>query len=270
MSVASREIMNEKKKLVRLISLATLLLTALPLAGDDSPTTSKEQEQQSGSGYCINFNDVPVIEFIRFVSKISEENFIYDSHDLGFNISLSTGKAVGTDRVVSALIQLLKKHGLAVAYDAGYYVIHNSESMIGDDGLPIKGSTPSLDGLLASAGEIPASASRDSERYEFFVYKLQYHEGPEIEESLKKIAADLRNQPDAPIHLINAIQSLQWVKATNSLLCSADAETLQKLNRLVESLDIPLRQVFIEVLVIETDVRNGSEFGLQWAAGGKY
>ena len=26
-------------------------------------------------GYSINFNDVPVIEFIRFVSKISEENF---------------------------------------------------------------------------------------------------------------------------------------------------------------------------------------------------
>ncbi len=257
--------MNEKKKLIRLISLATLLLSALPLAGDDTPTTPKELEQQT-PGYCINFNDVPVIEFIRFVSKISAENFIYDSRDLDFNISLSTGKAVGTEMVVTALIQLLKKHGLAVGYDAGYYVIHNSESEIGDDGQPIK---KSMDGLLASAGDIPLPAGKDSEKYEFFVYKLQYHEGPEIEEALKKIAADLRNQPDAPIHLINAIQSLQWVKATNSLLCSADAETLQKLNKLVESLDIPLRQVFIEVLVIETEVKKSMEFGLQWAAGGQ-
>lgn len=221
---------------------------------------------QCSPGYCINFNDVPVIEFIRFVSKISAENFIYDSRDLDFNISLSTGKAVGTEMVVTALIQLLKKHGLAVGYDAGYYVIHNSESAIGDDGQPVK---KTLDGLLASAGDILAHASKDSEKYEFFVYKLQYHEGPEIEESLKKIAADLRNQPDAPIHLINAIQSLQWVKATNSLLCSADAETLQKLSKLVESLDMPLRQVFIEVLVIETDVKKSMDFGLQWAAGGK-
>ena len=213
--------MNEKKKLAQLISLATLLLTAFPLAGDDSPTTPKEQEQQSGPGYCINFNDVPVIEFIRFVSKISAENFIYDSRDLDFNISLSTGKAVGTERVVSALIQLLKKHGLAVAYDAGYYVIHNSESMIGNDGLPINGSGTSLDGLLASASDIPLPAAKDSEKYEFFVYKLQYHEGPEIEEALKKIAADLRNQPEAPIHLINAIQSLQWVQGDQllALLC---------------------------------------------------
>jgi type III secretion protein C len=70
--------------------------------------------------------------------------------------------------------------------------------------------------------------------------------------------------------LINAIQSLQWVRATNSLLFSADPETLQKLSKLVDSLDMPLRQVFIEVLVIETDVKKSMEFGLQWAAGGQF
>lgn len=62
---------------------------------------------------------------------------------------------------------------------------------------------------------------------------------------------------------------MQWVKATNSLLCSADPETLEALKKLIGSLDVPLRQVFIEVLVIETDARKASEFGLEWAAGGK-
>ena len=28
--------------------------------------------------------------------------------------------------------------------------------------------------------------AKDSERYEFFVYKLQYHEGPELKNRLKK------------------------------------------------------------------------------------
>ena len=75
------------------------------------------------------------------------------------------------------------------------------------------------------------------------------------------------------------IQSLQWVKATNSLLFSGDAETLQKLAKLVDRLDIPLRQVFIEVLVIETDVKKSMEFGCsgqpavssttRWALGWK-
>ena len=41
------------------------------------------------------------------------------------------------------------------------------------------------------------------------------------------------------------------------------------MKKLIESLDVALRQVFIEVLVVETDTRKSSEFGLDWAAGGK-
>jgi type II secretory pathway component GspD/PulD (secretin) len=272
-------IRKKTKKLTQLIfrgGLASLLFSShnqFLLGGDYLLSVEEDREevalelqpQQNCVGHCINFNDVPVIEFIRFVSKISSENFIFDNRDLNFNISLSTGKAVSPEIIVAALIQLLKKHGLTVSQDSGYYVIHNNSEDVGEgDKIPQK----HLEQLLAS--NAPNIDVKDSERYEFFVYKLQYHEGPEIEESLKKIAADLRSQPDAPIKLINAIQSLQWVKATNSLLCSADAETLQKLNKLVESLDMPLRQVFIEVLVIETDVKKGMEFGLQWGAGGQF
>lgn len=280
---------NNTKMLTNLIlrgSLASLLFSSQIPAFSADYLLSEEEEQKEEvadftqfqptcTGHCINFNDVPVIEFIRFVSKISEENFIFDNRDLNFNISLSTGKSVSSEMVLQALIQLLKSHGLYVSQEAGYYVIHNSQDAPSSDGLPAKSSNKSLDGLMASNKgglefAVVGNSPKDSERYEFFVYKLQYHEGPEIEESLKKIAADLRNQPDAPINLINAVQSLQWVKATNSLLCSADPDTLEKLRKLVESLDMPLRQVFIEVLVIETDTKKSMEFGLQWAAGGQF
>ncbi|MES2121970.1 MAG: hypothetical protein V4492_04230 [Chlamydiota bacterium] len=230
----------------------------------------EEDPAQADGGHFINFNDVPVIEFIRFVSKISEENFIYDSRQLQFNISLSTGKSVGPAMIVQALIQLLKTHGLLISQENGYYVIHDSTTA----GKPADALTSAADLLLAAndlslpAGEAVRSPS--AENYEFFVYKLQYHEGPEIEDALKRVGADLRSQPDAPLKLINAIQSLQWVKATNSMLFSADPETLGKLRVLIESLDKPLRQVFIEVLVIETDVKKSMDFGLQWAAGGQY
>lgn len=221
------------------------------------PLYTQELQQTDGSGYVVKFHDVPVIEFIRFVSRISEQNFIYDAGDLNFSISLSTGKSVSEEMIVQALIQLLQVHGLQVSAQGGYHVIHK------------KGESPfPLESLTAS--NTPNIIAPLADPYEFFVYKLQYHEGPEIEESLKKVAADLRSQPDAPIKLINAIQSLQWVRATNSLLFSADPQTLQKVNQLVSALDLPLRQVFIEVLVIETDVKKGMEFGLQWAASGKY
>jgi type III secretion protein C len=240
--------MKTKCPFLILAGLATLLFFS----------NSHAEETPSSAGHCIQFNDVPIIEFIRYVSRISEENFIFDARELDFPISLSTGKSVSTEMVMQALVQLLKVHGFETEFRSGYYVIHKQT-----DPLSIEAEE-----LLASSEEkIPIV---EGEAYEFFVYKLQYHEGPEIEESLKKIAVDLRSQSDAPLKLINAIQSLQWVKATNSLLFSADPVTLEKLNQLIISLDSPLRQVFIEVLVIETDVKKGLDFGLQWAAGGQY
>jgi type III secretion protein C len=260
-------------QLILLGGLASLLFSSQNfsvLSAEENSEAIVEQSQPHSSevGHCINFNDVPVIEFVRFVSKISAENFIYDSRDLNFKISLSTGKAVSSEMVLQALIQLLKVHGLSVAPRAGYYVIHHGDEDLIPGNLPVNEKQKRVQNLFASNDS--RIAIKDSEHYEFSVYKLQYHEGPEIEEALKKVAADLRSQPDAPLKLINAIQSLQWVRATNSLLFSADPDTLHKLSKLVDSLDVPLRQVFIEVLVIETDVKKSLEFGLQWAAGGQF
>lgn len=102
----------------------------------------------------------------------------------------------------------------------------------------------------------------------FLIYKLQYHQGGEILTALKQIGTDLGSAKSTKNEsLLSAINSLQWIQVTNSLLASGDSETLTKLRSLVQNLDIPLRQVFIEVLVIETNVNNTQNFGLQW--GGK-
>ncbi len=102
----------------------------------------------------------------------------------------------------------------------------------------------------------------------FLIYKLQYHQGTEILAALKQIATDLT--PGTAVgnqNLLNAINSLQWIRVTNSLLASGESDTLSKLRDLVQNLDVPLKQVFIEVLVIETELTNTQNFGLQW--GGK-
>ncbi len=259
---------KKQKHILACSALAGLLFASYPnpllLADEEEQVVEAEAAESTQEGYSINFNDLSVIEFIRFVSRISEENFIFDSKDLPFNISLSTGKPVGPEKVVQALIQLLKVHGFVVSRESDYYVIHKA----GEGELSLPGGIK-IDGLVAANGDTMASLGKDKENYEFFSYKVQYHEGADLEESLKKIAGDLKNQPDTPAKLINAIQSLQLVKSTNSLLCSADAETLLKLRKLIETIDVPLRQVFIEVLVIETDVKKNMEFGLQWAAGGQ-
>lgn len=105
----------------------------------------------------------------------------------------------------------------------------------------------------------------------FLVYKLQYHQGKEIQDALKQIATDLAHSgPVVNQSLLNAVNSLQWINMTNSLLASGNQETLTKLRTLIENLDVPLRQVFIEVLVIETNISNMQNFGLQWGGKAQY
>ncbi len=99
----------------------------------------------------------------------------------------------------------------------------------------------------------------------FLVYKLQYHSGSELQTTLKQIGHDLMaSEPGVNKNLIHAINSIQWVKMTNSLLATGTPETLTRLRELIESVDVPLRQVFIEVLIVQTTLSNSQTFGLQW------
>lgn len=102
----------------------------------------------------------------------------------------------------------------------------------------------------------------------FLVYKLEFHKGDEIQNALRQIAKDLLIT-NAPVNqgLLNSINSIQWLEITNSLLSSGDQETLTRLRELIKNLDVPLKQVFIEVLVLETSLNNAVTFGLEW--GGK-
>ncbi len=105
----------------------------------------------------------------------------------------------------------------------------------------------------------------------FLVYKLQFHKGDEIQGALRQIAKDLMVN-NAPINtgLLNSINSIQWLEVTNSLLCSGDQDTLTRLRELIKNLDIPLKQVYIEMLVLETTLTNALQFGLEWGANYKY
>lgn len=262
-----KPLIYDKKLKQFLYSLSYIGLTGILVSGASLSSEEKKQERllQSEEAHSINFNDVPIVEVIRFVSKISGENFIFNNDDLNFTISLSTGKSVSSEKILQALVQLLNVNNLYIEKESDYHVIKRyDEQQKGNRKLSFN---PSY--LTASNTAISQIADL-TEEYDFFVYKVQYHPGLEIEQSLKKIAVDMRNQPNAPLKLINAIQSLQWVKTTNSLLCSGDSKTLCSLRKLIDRLDIPLRQVFIEILVIETDVKKSMEFGLQWSLGGQY
>lgn len=107
---------------------------------------------------------------------------------------------------------------------------------------------------------------QDIDDTSFLVYKLQFHKGEEIQLALRAVARDLlKAGSKVNIELLNSISSIQLIPMTNSLLCSGSPDTLKRLKELIRNLDIPLKQVFIEMLVVETNYNNVLNFGLGWA-----
>lgn len=105
----------------------------------------------------------------------------------------------------------------------------------------------------------------------FLVYKLQYHHGSAIQEALKKIGKELATKDtSANQSILDAINSLQWIHVTNSLVGTGNQHALEKIKELIRNLDVPLKQVFFEVLIIETTLLNTQDFGLQWGSKFQY
>ncbi|MCB1109400.1 MAG: hypothetical protein KDK64_00310 [Chlamydiia bacterium] len=103
----------------------------------------------------------------------------------------------------------------------------------------------------------------------FLIYKLQYHSGDEIQTAIRQIGTDLERSKSNN-DLAQAIQTLQWIEVTNSLVATGQADALGKLKELIKSIDVPLKQVFVEILVIETENADQLEFGLHWGSQGVY
>jgi type III secretion protein C len=104
------------------------------------------------------------------------------------------------------------------------------------------------------------------ERTQFYIYKLQYRNGEQIQDALKRIAESLFTSGLTNEELINAINSAQWLAATNSIVFTGTNDALRKVRELVEELDKPLRQIFLDMLIMQIGVDDSLEYGVTWAS----
>ena len=265
-----------KQKLVGLITLLSFI--SFPLHSNEELHFKLTPPESDEKALTVNFQDVSMLEFLRFVSQVSEKNFIYDEKILDFNISLVTGKATNPEKILEIMIELLNQQGIKTEKKEEYYLVEKMEEWELKEKKLLK-LAKYKDGSGRKEEIQTVSNERSSQflpfyeyqkKGDFFVYKLQYHVGSEILSAIKNVAATLKHNPNGPKELVQAIDSMQWVQSTNSILYSGTEEGIDELTELIQTLDVPKKQVFIEVLVIETDVKKGLEFGLEWGAGGQY
>lgn len=101
-------------------------------------------------------------------------------------------------------------------------------------------------------------------RVKFYVHKLLYRRGDEVEQALANIANTLRVNDRGNEDLIATLESVQWLQTTNTLVFSGTIEALDKAREIMSEVDIPLRQVFIEVLVLNANIDDALSYGVNY------
>lgn len=120
------------------------------------------------------------------------------------------------------------------------------------------------------------------EATQFLIYRLQYRKSSDIAMALKAIATSLTNgtPTSAPIgggtnqtinpeisqsDLVVTLNSLQPVDDNNTIVFTGTVASLDKVKSLLHQIDIPVRQVFIEALILDTTLQNSMQFSVEWA-----
>lgn len=137
----------------------------------------------------------------------------------------------------------------------------------GLQGLPYGESSLFAPGGISSTSRwLPEIPSGRIERTLFYIYKLKYRKGDQLEVTLRKISASLEATGTANTDLVGAINSSQWIESSNSLIFTGTHAALERVKELITEIDLPLRQVFIEMLILDTTISDSLSYGVDWGS----
>ena len=100
------------------------------------------------------------------------------------------------------------------------------------------------------------------------VMYLEYADATEVAEVLTRVMQNLARLDDESsgrTRAANAAKStIEADEGTNSLIITADTDEMAALETVIARLDIRRAQVLVEAIIVEIDVTEGRELGLQW------
>lgn len=128
-----------------------------------------------------------------------------------------------------------------------------------------KGESISINVISRSAPEKEEFLPGSRPRGQFFLHKVHYRKGEELERSFQAMSDAIRETENVDPDLVNALASVQWLESSNSLVFSGTPDALAKIAVLVDEIDIPLRQVFIEMLILEATLADTLNYSVKWA-----
>lgn len=196
---------------------------------------------QNASGrVALDFNDVDLPIFVRFISELTGKNFVLDDtvKKAGGKISVFSPTKVTPDQAYSLFVSALEVSRLAVVPRGPVYQI-----------VPM--------------GELPPERG-------VFVYKLKNANATDMAAVLTNLVA--RSQTVAqttpgvrpPIRPLTEFEAPVQVfadKSTNSIIISSTKTAYTRLQSVIRDLDTRRKQVFVEAVILEVEVDRLRQIG---------
>jgi general secretion pathway protein D len=194
----------------------------------------------SAGRVALDFNDVDLSVFVRFISELTGKNFVLDDtvKKTGGKISVFSPTKVTQDQAFSMFISALEVSRLAVVPKGSVYQI-----------VPM--------------GDLPPERG-------VFVYKLKHANATDLAAVLTNVVA--RSQTVAqiapgarpPIRPLTEFEAPVQVfadKPTNSIIISSTKTAYAKLISVIHDLDTRRNQVFVEAVILEVEVDRLRQIG---------
>jgi len=225
----------------RWIRQASLVCFLAVLCGFLLPLTPRAESGGNSSGrVSLDFNDVELSVFVRFISELTGKNFVLDEvvKKAGGKISVYSPTKVTHEQAYSMFVAALEVSRLAV--------------------IP-KGNV----NQIVAMGETPPERG-------VFVYKLKNANATDLAAILTNLVA--RSQtvaqtapgtrpPFRPLSEFEAPVQVFADKATNSIILSSTKNAYTKLQSVIRDLDKPRKQVFVEAVILEVELDRLRQIG---------
>lgn len=226
-----------------LLVLLPALLVPIPLLAESGG---------GGQGrVTLDFNEVELAVFVRFISELTGKNFVLDDavKKAGGKITVISPTKVSPDQAYSLFVSALEVSRLAVVPKGpGYQIV--------------------------PMGELPPERG-------VFVYKLKHANATDLAAVLTNLVARsqtvAQTAPGArpPIRPLTEFEAPVQVfadKPTNSIIISATKNAYSKLQSVIRDLDTRRNQVFVEAVILEVTLDRLRQIGtdpLQVLAAGE-
>lgn len=221
----------------------------------------------------------------RIISPIAQGNpFVLVPHPSSNSIYIVSNAFI-VEKALGVLQNLDSNDGKTKIFSMDQLKPQNGQSAPSNNAATDLGTAPQTD-FLNNGGKQPSVLNENSEfssggistssrwsnelptghieRTLFFIYKLKYRRGDQIEISLRKIANSLMATGVSNVDLVSAINSAQWIDSSNSLIFTGTVSALEKIKDLMLEIDTPLRQVYIEMLILDTTLVDSLTYGVDW------